>query len=240
MTRFFVFVPNTTLRQLYQLNDDTTGAVFIYLPDPGQVAVVQARLRQRLEDEGFRLMERDARPFWDKLEIVNREAWAGQKLDVTQWEDDLDFVKIVLPALRGLGGFLVFLLLVVIGLGLMNSMWVMIRARTREIGTLRAIGMSRGAVVRMVVAEALALGAVASATGAAAGWVICWAINRVQVQVPEALQAVMMRDTLFLNTDLPAVVASTVLITLFLGLVGLLPALKASRLKPVVALQHTG
>ena len=36
------------------------------------------------------------------------------------------------------------MLLVIIAVGIMNTLWIAIRERTREIGTLRAIGMQRG------------------------------------------------------------------------------------------------
>ena len=53
-------------------------------------------------------------------------------------------------------------LLVVIGVGIMNTLWIAIRERTREIGTLRAIGMQRRRVLLMFLIEALMLGAAAA------------------------------------------------------------------------------
>ena len=40
----------------------------------------------------------------------------------------------------------------------MNTMWIAIRERTREIGTLRAIGMQRGGVLRMFLFESFQMG----------------------------------------------------------------------------------
>ena len=48
----------------------------------------------------------------------------------------------------------------------MNTMWIAIRERTREIGTLRAIGMQRRAVLRMFLLESLMLGLVGTVGGA--------------------------------------------------------------------------
>ena len=62
----------------------------------------QARLRQSLEQAGYRVMEHDPRAFWMKFETVNREDWTGQKLDVTTWEDEISFMKWTLTALHGL------------------------------------------------------------------------------------------------------------------------------------------
>ena len=48
-------------------------------------------------------------------------------------------------------------------------MWIAIRERTREIGTLRAIGMQRGGVLWMFLLESLLLGLFGTLAGAVAG-----------------------------------------------------------------------
>jgi putative ABC transport system permease protein len=62
------------------------------------------------------------------------------------------------------------MLAIVVGLYLiLNTMMVAVAQRTREIGLLRALGMRRGEVLRLVVAEALVLGAVGCAVGVPLG-----------------------------------------------------------------------
>jgi putative ABC transport system permease protein len=58
------------------------------------------------------------------------------------------------------------LLAVVGGLGLMGTMSINVLERTREIGVLRAIGASNGAVLRIVIAEGVLIGAISWAIGA--------------------------------------------------------------------------
>ena len=53
--------------------------------------------------------------------------------------------------------------------GIVNSMLMSVHERTREIGTVRALGMRRAMVVRMFVLEGLALGVVSAAAGVALG-----------------------------------------------------------------------
>jgi len=64
----------------------------------------------------------------------------------------------VLQALGGLTFVLITILILIVAVGIMNTMWIAIRERTREIGTLRAIGMQRGAVLWMFLLESLMLG----------------------------------------------------------------------------------
>ena len=53
------------------------------------------------------------------------------------------------------------------GVGVVNAMLMSVRERTREIGTMRALGMRRSRVVRLFVLEGLALGVVSALAGAA-------------------------------------------------------------------------
>jgi putative ABC transport system permease protein len=56
------------------------------------------------------------------------------------------------------------------GLGVLNTLMMNVLERTREIGGLRSLGMTRGQVVRMVLAESLAMGLVGCIYGAFFGY----------------------------------------------------------------------
>ncbi|MFY2557573.1 ABC transporter permease [Corallococcus terminator] len=240
MSDFNIFVPSNTLRSLYQLRDDTTGALYLYLKDVSQVPAVQARLRTVLADAGHQLMDNDPRAFWMKFEVVNREAWTGQKLDITNWEDELSFITWTLTALNGLTGILIFVLLVIIGVGIMNTLWIAIRERTREIGTLRAIGMQRTRVVAMFLFEAMTLGALGTLAGALIGLTVCLSVDAAHMGVPEAVAMFIMSDRLHLVVNAGSVVGAMVFITTCTTLISLIPSFLAARLKPVTAMHHIG
>ena len=74
-----------------------------------------------------------------------------------------------LKALQGLSFVLIVILIAIIIIGIMNTMWIAIRERTREIGTLRAIGMQRREVLWMFLLESLMLGLFATVAGAGGG-----------------------------------------------------------------------
>jgi putative ABC transport system permease protein len=56
------------------------------------------------------------------------------------------------------------------GLGVLNTLMMNVLERTREIGGLRSLGMTRGQVVRMVLAESLAMGLVGCVYGVFFGY----------------------------------------------------------------------
>ena len=110
-------------------------------------------------------------------------------------------------------------------LGIVKIMYGVVRARTREIGTLRAIGFGATPVVVSVLAEAMLLGAFGALLGAATSWLIfdgrdLWVWGAFKLRVSPTLWV------------LGLVWA---MITSLLG--GLFPALRAGRLPPSEALR---
>jgi putative ABC transport system permease protein len=109
--------------------------------------------------------------------------------------------------------------------GIVKIMFGVVRARTREIGTLRAIGFGAAPVVVSVLAEAALLGAIGALLGVAIAWLIfdgrdMWVWGAFKLRVSPALWLLGL---------------AWALTTSLLG--GLLPALRAGRLPPSVALR---
>jgi putative ABC transport system permease protein len=242
MSSFSSFVHETSLRQLYQLKDDTTGALQIYLPtsDLAQVKQVQARLREALAKAGYQLLDDDGRAFWFKFENVNREPWVGQKLDLTNWHDEVSFASWTVDLMSFLSFFLGALLMTIVGVGIMIVMWIAIRERTREIGTLRAIGMQRTRVLAMFLLEGFLLGALSTAAGIALGLVSCALINSAHIALPIGVRFVLLSDHLAAYPTLEWVLTVSVFITSVVTIISLVPSFIAARLKPVTAMQHAG
>jgi len=242
LSQWNVFISNESLRQLYQLRPDVTGAIQIHLKPEHQheLGPLAARLRTALERAGYAVMDPDPRAFWMKFENVTREDWTGQKLDVTSWEDELSFMMWTLQALGGLSFVLMVILIAIVVTGIMNTMWIAIRERTREIGTLRAIGMQRGSVVRMFLWESFLLGLLAAIVGAILGQLVASALNAAEISVPLSVQLFLMSDTLRLRVLPSALLGAVTLIAIVTGAAAAYPALRAARLKPADAMSHFG
>ena len=236
------FIPIDSLRTLYQLNQDSTGVIQIMLKpqDLDRIPAIAARLRLALDQAGYRMMEPDPRAFWMKFQSVSREDWTGQKLDVTSWEDEISFMTWTLKALQGISFVLIAILIAIVVIGIMNTMWIAIRERTREIGTLRAIGMQRREVLWMFLLESLLLGLISTVVGVLAGAAIGAAINALHIPVPRGLQFFLMSPHLHISIHGALLVRSVVTITIVTGLAALYPSLRAARLRPVVAMSHFG
>jgi ABC-type lipoprotein release transport system permease subunit len=175
-----------------------------------------------------------------KFQTVAREDWTGQKLDVTTWEDEVSFLTWTLTVLKGLTAVLLTILIAIVVTGIMNTMWIAIRERTREIGTLRAIGMQRGGVLRMFLYESLLLGLIGTSIGALAGAGLGAAINAARIHVPLTVQLFLMSDRVQLALHAGGLVRAALFITVVTTLAAVYPSYRAARLKPVSAMSHFG
>jgi putative ABC transport system permease protein len=113
-----------------------------------------------------------------------------------------------------------------------STMYASVVSRTREIGTLRAIGFGRSAVVCSVLAEAAALASVGGAIGALTAWGLFdgYSVSTLNFQS--------MSQVGFAFAVTPALVAEGMTYAMGMGLVGAMwPAWRAARLPIVTALR---
>lgn len=238
LSSWTAFMAGADVRGLYGLKPDTTGAVMIYLKDIGDVPAVMNDLRVAFEKAGWSLMPHDDKPFFQKFTQVSGEDWTGQRLDITSWDDEVAFLRWVVRGFDIVSYFLVLILGVIIVVGIMNTMWISVRERTGEIGTLRAIGMHRGRVLALFLSEALLLGLAATAVGAVTGALISAAADAARIPLPsDALRAILISQTLHLSTGPRQVVIAILVFTVVTGLAAIWPATRAARMRPVTAMQ---
>ncbi len=241
MSAFSAFIQADTLRGLYSLSPDATGAIHLFLKDRDQSNLVAASLREEFQKQGWRVMEPDPQPYYMKLfQSVPSEDWTGQKLDVTTWEDELGQFKQFIWGIKVFTGLLVFVLMVVIVIGILNTLAIAIRERTREIGTLRAIGMQRRKVLWLFMLETALLGLGGCAFGAMAASALAAGLNAAAIRVPEAVQLFLSQEHLTFQLRLRAAATDVLLLTLVTIAASLAPALRAARLKPITAMHHIG
>jgi ABC-type lipoprotein release transport system permease subunit len=240
LSQWSIFTSADTLRDLYQLRPDVTGAIQLHVNARAKKDLprLAARLRVSLEKAGYRLMEPDPRPFFMKFQNVAREQWTGQKLDVTTWEDELSFMMWTLKALDGLTFILMLILMAIVVMGIMNTLWIAIRERTKEIGALRAMGMQRPSVVRMFFLESLVLGLVGGCAGIVLGLCLAALINSAHIHVPLSVQVFLMSDTLNLAMLPASLLGALALVASVTAVASLFPSLRAAQLRPVDAMSH--
>lgn len=193
------------------LGTDRVSSLLVALDDTERTQEVAARVRDRL---------------------------AGQPgLAVADWESRASFYGQVKALYSGIFWFLGGIVFVLVCLAASNTLLMAILERVREIGTLLALGTSRGQVAAIVILEALWLGLIGAGLGNALGLGLAAAINAAHIKMPPPPGAAS-------GIDLRLVLAASdfVLVTaLMLGVLAVaatLPVLRAVRLRIVEALGH--
>lgn len=123
------------------------------------------------------------------------------------------------------------------GFGAANTMYAAVQARTAEIGTLRAIGFSRAAILASFEIEALALALLGFALGAVASLALAALLRGILGGI--AFGASTFSTNVVSLRVGPADLAGALLLALVVGLGGGLgPAWRAARLRPIEALRR--
>ncbi|OFZ28554.1 MAG: hypothetical protein A2622_05530 [Bdellovibrionales bacterium RIFCSPHIGHO2_01_FULL_40_29] len=240
MSQFNAYMHSADAREIYQSKADSTGQVMIYLKDISTLKTVEARLRNDLSSKGYRLMDKDSAPFWMKFDRVAGESWTGQKIDITTWEDETSFLKWIISLLSALTFILTIVLSIIIAMGLINALWMSVKERTTEIGTLRAIGMQKSKVLWMFMLESLILSVSSTAVGLILAAIICQTLNAIALPIQnEAFKLFLMTNTLHFAFGLPQALITFMSLVTFFTLGSLIPARQAAKLSPIIAINQS-
>jgi putative ABC transport system permease protein len=126
--------------------------------------------------------------------------------------------------LRALAGLVALIMGLGAVFGTMNTMYAIVAARTREIGTLRAMGFSRRAILFSFVVESAVLAFLGGVFG-------CLLAVTVHGYSTGTMNLQTLSELAFAFRVTPAIVAISLAFALLMGIAGgLLPALRASRL----------
>ena len=155
---------------------------------------------------------------------------AGMQMNIVPLAHLFETIRRVSSAAQYLLAGIAVVAFLIGGTALANTMLMAVLERTREIGVLRAVGASRQQIFSLFLAECLLLGFAGSVLGLSASWALSHLIEAwVRGQIAHAPDASLIR------LDLMAVITSASLALLVAAVAGLLPAIRAARLHPVVA-----
>lgn len=186
------------------------------------------RLTVLLEDEAQTL------PMQEKL--LQKLNAAGYAVDVQTWQSLSDFYTQVHGMFDMIFGFIFSIVITVVIMSVANSMGMTVIERTREIGTLRAIGLKRSGVIRLFTLESMLLTLLGCSFGLLLAVCVRWGINMAHISYTPPNSA----STVPLLIDLDA--GRTFFTFIMMGMVGTLaaymPARRAAKQNIIDALGH--
>ncbi|MCW5660017.1 MAG: ABC transporter permease [Burkholderiaceae bacterium] len=212
---YLAVAPLATVREFLAAPGAAT-AVALRLRDRNALAAVQASLAERL----------------------------GPRYEVVGWPTLLPMVAVSTRYHEVMSYVVLAVFFVVVGAGVANPVLMAVLERTREFGVMLALGTSRSRLLRLVLYEALLLGAIGLVIGNAIGLALTAAFGRLGIDLSAfgAAQRTMpgLADIVYPVVQPERSVMISALLFGIAALVALLPALKAAGLDPVAAIRGIG
>ncbi|MFQ5537889.1 MAG: FtsX-like permease family protein [Gemmatimonadota bacterium] len=133
-------------------------------------------------------------------------------------------------------GLILFLIVLVAAFNIVSTLVMVVADRTREIGILKAMGMTRGGILRVFMLQGAWIGVAGTAAGSLLGVILCWILDRYEViRIPPDVYFVDHLPVSLQWTDLAMIVVASIAVAFSATIY---PALQASRLEPVEAIRH--
>lgn len=166
-----------------------------------------------------------------------KQRLSKEKVEITAWYELSDFYEKTVELYDRQFGVLRVIILVMVLLSVVNSVNMTLFERTREFGTMLAVGDRSTIIFNLIMAESLCLGIIGAVLGMALGCVAAMAISAIGIPMPPPPNANLG------YTALIRIVPTTVFSAGVIGfmatiLATILPAKRASQLEVVDALRH--
>lgn len=166
-----------------------------------------------------------------------RRTLAPAGYEIVSWRELSDFYDKTVELYGRQFGVLRLIILLMVLLSVANSVNMTIFERTREFGTLLALGDRPGRVFRLIVTESVLVGLIGATLGMGVGCLAAWLISAIGIPMPPPPNA---------NIGYTALIRLLPIEVLTAGVIGfaatclaaVLPARRASRLPIVDALRH--
>ena len=161
---------------------------------------------------------------------------AGYKLEIKSWNELSAFYNQVHGMFNMIFGFIFLIVLTVVVMSVANSMGMTVIERTREIGTLRSIGLRRAGVVKIFTMESLLLTLIGCASGLLITVLVRYGINVAGISYtpPNSVSP----TPLLIDLDIIRIVFTFGLMSLVATLAAYMPARRAAKMQIIDALGH--
>ena len=209
----------------------------LYLGNITQVEFWGQKLYDQLKAQGVPLWPRSS----DQSQIdqeLRTQKWTGTKFLLQTLDDKLSIVRALFSALDAAAFAVLLILYTVVMVGITNTYRMVVHERTREIGTLRALGMQAKEVRRLFLWEAvfLALGGIIA--GFIAGAVLLGLTSLFDLSSWKAFTILLRNNHLHPLVDAGSFFVDLVAVTALTAFAASFPARKAARLLPAAALRQ--
>jgi ABC-type lipoprotein release transport system permease subunit len=175
----------------------------------------------------------------EKYRELTRKKWKGAIVDVQTMYETASAILQMQGVLDFIGVIAVIVLFFVILVGVVNTLRMSIRERTREIGTNRAIGMQRGDIRAIFVMEILFLTVIACLAGIVFAFILIGLFSLITIDMGDnPLSIILVKKHLYFLATPVMIFINLFVISLIATIIAYFTSRQAANLKVVDALRH--
>ena len=207
----YIYIPYTTRQLLEKSNDKVDQIVLAFKPQLGH--------------SGSLVFERKLREFLKKKKSIAPKDPNGiffrNRADILKQNQQFANVLQLIVTFVGLGTLIAGII------GISNIMVFVVKERTKELGIRTALGATPKSVIQMILQESVFITTISGYVGLFIGIFVLKSIG-------VSLQDYFIKDPYI---DTTTALFATIILILFGGIAGYIPAKRAARIKPIVALR---
>jgi len=167
-----------------------------------------------------------------------------EDLQLATWEETMPNMANAMRLNNGIESFEILLLLIILTIGVINTLLMSVMERMREFGIILAMGGTPGWLCRLIFCEALILGVVGSIVGTLLGILATFYFIRFGLDLrpllPETMEygGVVYDPIVYAAWSVGAMVRLALYLMVLSLIASIYPAIKAARSSPVDAMRH--
>ncbi|TDT46896.1 putative ABC transport system permease protein [Maribacter spongiicola] len=206
-----IYVPYTTLQLIEKNNDKVDQIIVAFKPELGY--------------SGAMALEKSLSTFFKEKKYINPNDQNG--IFIRNVAEGLKQTQQLARVLQLIVAFVAFGTIIAGIIGISNIMVFVVKERTKELGIRKALGATPKSVISTILLESIFITTISGVLGMLIGIAILGSLDKT------------LEDFFITNPyiDMPVAIFATVVLIIFGGVAGYIPAKRAARIKPIVALR---
>ena len=198
------------------------------------------------ETRAFTSLQIKLKDYKDAPKVIEilKANFGAENFNVNTWEQRQGPLLAAVDVESSILNILLFLIITVAGFGILAIFFMIVVEKTRDIGILKALGASSSGVMSIFLTYGLLLGLVGAGAGVGVGLLFVYYINQIEAFITFVTGREVFPETIYYFKDIPTHVDPFTVCWVALGavmiavLASVLPARRASQLRPVQALRY--
>ncbi|MBI9105877.1 MAG: ABC transporter permease [Spirochaetales bacterium] len=230
------------VNELLNLQPEEYMTLGIYLEDMDLIDQAAAALYANLQTK-VSMFERqsddDENPIIAMLEQQDEEEWEGLRFQLMTLNDIMKEVQQIVNVLNTAALIILLVLFGIIMVGVTNTFRMVLMERTKEIGTMRAVGMQRGIVRKLFLYEAFFISVIGVVSGLILAGLTMFILMQIYWGVETPAFMLMKNGYMTFILSPLQVLANFAIVSGLTLVAAFFPSNKAAKLQPADALRST-